>query len=115
MTSYKQWISVQRNFKIILFLISSLIWLVDGLKLNFDEKTHYLQESGSNCVVEIAEIQYEPSTIICVVNSGLMNITNFKIGQTTSSIILRKLMQKSKWTLMMKFASAEQIDVRIFI
>ena len=69
--------------------------------LSFEEKIHYIQESGSKCLLNIAR-RFFKSNNICIVTSGSNNITNTRIAMPTYQLIYDLLMKDQKWSMFSK-------------
>lgn len=90
---------LSRKVLIILLRLSCTTAELSGLK--FNNVIHKLQESASNCILQVARKFFPISSNICFVTQEFSNLTytNKMIAKTSDRIILEKLFYEHKWTV----------------
>ena len=84
-----------------MFLVTLKLKLATGELeiLTFNQAIHKIQDSGSNCVLQMAQEFFQFSSNILIATSGLNNVTNMQIAKTTDRMVLDKLMMQYGWTI----------------
>lgn len=72
-----------------------------GNKMSFEENIHFVQKSGSKCVLNIAK-KFFTSNNICIVTSGSNVLTNTRIAMPTYQLISNLLMKEQRWSMFSK-------------
>ena len=104
------------KFLLLTSIIVSIHFSLGGLSvLTFNQAIHKVQDSGSNCVLQMAKEFFQISSNICIVTSGLNNVTNMQIAKTTDRMIMDKLMKEYHWTISTFISGGSRISESVCI
>lgn len=84
----------------IILIIYYHLMLCQGFNLN--ERIHALQQSGANCALKLAKQHFEQYSIITLVKTTGQYKTNLSLALSDEDLILEKLVEEERWTLVMK-------------
>ena len=56
----------------------------------------------TRCAIQVAQSHFPMGSIISIVKSGMQNVSNANITKATYNLIVDKMMQQMRWTIMVK-------------
>lgn len=85
-----------------------LLVVVPSGALVFNENVHRVQESGSQCVLNVAHEFFDNYSTIALVRIEREIKSNLNVGISTDDLIMQQLFRDGSWTIMMKYFDHSQ-------